>query len=151
MDRLDHSGGHGVSGVPVAGADPAATVQLPMPAALVAHEFVDHAGGDAGVLQPGREGVPEVVRATQVQVVELGALDGGLVHATDAVSRQHRSAAGGHVVAAAGAGEHQCLGVSAGRELAADRLNYQGSERDLADAGVALGCGLKPLPNRPAW
>jgi hypothetical protein len=39
-------------------------------AASVAHEFVDHPRGDAGVLQPGREGVPQVMWAAQLQVVQ---------------------------------------------------------------------------------
>jgi hypothetical protein len=59
-----------ISGVvPVAEADRAALVAAAV-AAGVAHEFVDHPGGDAGVLQPGREGVPKVVRSVQVEVVE---------------------------------------------------------------------------------
>jgi hypothetical protein len=33
----------------------------------MAHHLVNDPGGDAGVLQPGREGVAEVVRAVQVQ------------------------------------------------------------------------------------
>jgi hypothetical protein len=60
VDRFNHTGGHGVGGVPVAGTDPAAAVQLAAAAALVAYQLVNHAGRDAGVLQPGREGVPEV-------------------------------------------------------------------------------------------
>src|SRR5215213_11564573 len=100
MYRLDHSDSHGVGGVPVAGADPAAAVQFTVPATLVAHEFVDHPGRDAGVLQPGREGVPEVVGATELEVFEVGALDRGLVHATDAVSGEHGPGPGGHMVAA---------------------------------------------------
>jgi hypothetical protein len=93
--------------VPIAGAGPAATVQFAVPAALVTHEFVDDPGRDAGVLQPGREGVPEVVGTAELEVVEVGALDGGLVHATDAVSGQHGPGPGGHMVAATRASEHQ--------------------------------------------
>jgi len=33
----------------------------------VAHQLVDHPGRDAGVLQPGRERVPEVMQATHLQ------------------------------------------------------------------------------------
>jgi hypothetical protein len=77
LDRVDHPGGHVGGGVPVAGADPAAAVQLAAAAALVAHQLVNHAGGDAGVLQPGREGVAEVMGPAQVQVVEVGATDSG--------------------------------------------------------------------------
>jgi hypothetical protein len=47
------------------------------------------------------------------------------------------------MVAAAGTGEHQHIRVGAGRELPADRLDHPEGERDLADAGVALGAGLE--------
>jgi hypothetical protein len=33
---------------------------------LVPHHLIDHPGRDAGVLQPGREGVSEVVGAVQI-------------------------------------------------------------------------------------
>jgi hypothetical protein len=36
----------------------------------VAHQLIDHPGGDAGILQPGREGVAQVVRPMQVQAVQ---------------------------------------------------------------------------------
>ena len=55
VERLDDSGGHLRGGVPVAGADAAATLQLPVAAALVTHQLIDHPGGDALVLQPGRK------------------------------------------------------------------------------------------------
>src|SRR5215216_6695667 len=67
-DRGGHTSLHLRGGVPVTQADRAA-----LPAAVAAgmtHEFVDHPGGDAGVLQPGREGMPQVVRAAQLEVVE---------------------------------------------------------------------------------
>jgi hypothetical protein len=35
-------------------------------AAGVAHQLVDHPGGDAGIFQPGREGVAQVMGAVQV-------------------------------------------------------------------------------------
>jgi hypothetical protein len=41
---------------------------------LVAHQLVDHPGGDAGVLQPGREGVAEVVGAVEVYCLQDGML-----------------------------------------------------------------------------
>jgi hypothetical protein len=37
---------------------------------VVAHQFVDHPAGDARVLQPGSEGMAQVVWAVQVEVVE---------------------------------------------------------------------------------
>jgi hypothetical protein len=48
VDRFNHTGGHGVGGVPVAGTDPAAAVQLAAAAALVAYQLVNHTGRDAG-------------------------------------------------------------------------------------------------------
>jgi hypothetical protein len=60
----------------VASTDSAATVQLSAVAALVAHQLVDHPGGDAGVLQPGGECVAQVVWAVQLQLVEpVGRVD----------------------------------------------------------------------------
>jgi hypothetical protein len=50
VDRLDDPGGHLRGGVPVAGADAAATLQLPAAAALVPHQLIDHPGRDAFVL-----------------------------------------------------------------------------------------------------
>jgi hypothetical protein len=45
------------------------------PAGLMAHQLVDDPSGDAGIFQPGREGVAEVVGA--VQVDRLPAAGGG--------------------------------------------------------------------------
>jgi hypothetical protein len=56
--------------VPVVGADRAAPLLAGPAGGLVAHHLVDHPGGDAGVLEPGGEGVAEVVRAVQVHGVE---------------------------------------------------------------------------------
>jgi hypothetical protein len=61
LDRIDYPDRHLWSGVPVAGADPAAAVQLPVAASLMPHQLIDHPRGDATILQPGREGVPQVV------------------------------------------------------------------------------------------
>jgi hypothetical protein len=38
----------------------------------VAHQLIDHPDRDAGILQPGREGVPQVVWPMQVQAVQAG-------------------------------------------------------------------------------
>ena len=73
-----------------------------------------------------------------------------MVGASEVVARQHRPGAPGHH-APAGAGEDQVLGVGAGRELAADGRDDLGGERDLTDAGVALGSWLEAAPKRPAW
>jgi ribosomal protein S5 len=37
---------------------------------LMAHHLIDHPGRDAGILQPGREGVAEVVGAVQIHAVQ---------------------------------------------------------------------------------
>jgi hypothetical protein len=55
VERLDHPGGHPWGGVPIAGADAAATLQLPTATALVAHQLIDHPRRDSLVLQPGRK------------------------------------------------------------------------------------------------
>jgi hypothetical protein len=39
-------------------------------AAGVAHQLVNHPGGDTGVLQPGRVGVPQVVGAVQLDRIQ---------------------------------------------------------------------------------
>src|SRR5215217_8931063 len=111
----------------------------------VAHQLVDHPGGDAGVLQPGREGVAQVVRAVQVQVAEVlaGGGDRGLVDAAQVVGGQRGSGAAGDAVAAARAREHQLVGPGAGGELAADGLADLLAHRHHADAGRALGLGLE--------
>jgi hypothetical protein len=71
-------------------------------AGLVAHRLVDDPGRDAGVLQPGREGVPQVMRAPQVQVAQVGPgrVHGGLVDPPQVVGPSRRRNAyrgrGGH-------------------------------------------------------
>jgi hypothetical protein len=40
----------------------------------VAHQLIDHPGRDAVVLQPGREGVPQIVPAAQVKADQLPCL-----------------------------------------------------------------------------
>jgi hypothetical protein len=71
LDGLDDACGHPRGGVPVVDAHGAASV-LAAAAGLVSHQLVDHAGGDAGVLQPGREGVAEVLGAVQVDCIQQG-------------------------------------------------------------------------------
>jgi hypothetical protein len=68
-----------------------------------------------------------------------------VVGAAEVVPRQHcagallDSWAAALAWAAAGAGEQQGGRIAAGREPAADRLHHLGGQRDLADAGIALG------------
>ena len=64
------SGGHLRGGVPIVSAHGAAVLLAAAAAGLVAHQLVNHPGGDAGVLQPGRVGVAEVVRAVQVDRIQ---------------------------------------------------------------------------------
>jgi hypothetical protein len=68
---------HLVSGVAVAEADPAG-FPFAAGAAAVAHQLVDDSSSDVAVFQPGREGVAQVVRPAQVQVVQLGSRSGRL-------------------------------------------------------------------------
>ena len=60
--RAAMSGG----GVAVVGAHGTAALLAAAAAGLVAHQLVDDSGGDAGVLEPGGEGVAEVMGAVQV-------------------------------------------------------------------------------------
>jgi hypothetical protein len=72
-DYRDHPRLHRLGHVPVAGTDHAALALAPA-AGLVAHQLIDHPGRDAGVLQPGREGVPGLVGAVQVDRLKQGML-----------------------------------------------------------------------------
>ena len=96
-------------------------------------ERLEHAGGGRPQLAGG--------------VGQLG--QGGLVGAVEVVARQHGPGAlwhpgpAGAAGAAAGAGEDQGRWVAAGWQLAADGLDHQRGQGDLADAGVALGPGLE--------
>jgi hypothetical protein len=56
LDGIDDPGGHLRGGVPVVSADRAPAKVAATAAGLVAHQVVNHPGGDAGVLQPGRVG-----------------------------------------------------------------------------------------------
>jgi hypothetical protein len=42
------------------------------PGGPVTHQVIDHPHWDAGVLQPGREGVPQVIGPMQVQAIQAG-------------------------------------------------------------------------------
>jgi hypothetical protein len=75
LDGLNGPGSHFRGGMPVVGADRAPAEVAAAAAGLVAHQLVDHPGRDAGVLQPGRVGVPEVVRAVQLDRIQQGITD----------------------------------------------------------------------------
>jgi hypothetical protein len=61
LDRGGHADGHLRGGVAIARTDATPALQLPVAAPLVAHQLVDHPSGNAGVFQPGREGVAQIV------------------------------------------------------------------------------------------
>ena len=77
LDRGDHAGGHLWGGVAVVGADGAGLMPSRPSAGLMAHQLVDDPSGDAGVFQPGRKGVAEVVGAVQVDRLQQGMLGAG--------------------------------------------------------------------------
>jgi hypothetical protein len=58
--------------VPVVGAHGAAPLLAGATGGFVAHQLIDDAGRDAGVFQPGRVGVAEVVGAVQVDRIQQG-------------------------------------------------------------------------------
>ena len=66
LDRRGDTGGHLGGGVPVVGAHGAAVLLAGAAGGLVPHHLIDDPRGDAGVLQPGREGVAKVVGAAQI-------------------------------------------------------------------------------------
>jgi hypothetical protein len=193
----------------------------------MAHHLIDDSGRDAGVLEPGREGVAKVVGTVEIDAVQervggsrqrhplrlvvlagvgnqvgrlkfgqgshdgacsnrpatrserVGELVGGLraasperledpgggrpqlagrirqfgqrrlVGAVEVVARQHGAGALWDAAvaraawAATRAGEHQVRRVAPGRQLAADGLDHQGGQGELADTGVALGPGFE--------
>jgi GNAT superfamily N-acetyltransferase len=109
--------------VAVARADRAALLE-PWPACLVAHQLIDDPRRDAGVFQPGREGVPQVVRATKVQAVEVELGKCLLVDAPVVAGRHLRAHALRDSVAATRAAEHQSV-CRAADQAPADRLGHQ--------------------------
>jgi len=76
LDRGHDPGGHLRGGMPVVSPDGAGLMPSGPSAGLVAHQLVDHPGRDAGVLQPGREGMAKVVGAMQVDRLQQGMLGG---------------------------------------------------------------------------
>jgi hypothetical protein len=63
LNSVDGPGRHLRGGVPVVGAHGAAALLAAAAGRFMAHQLVDDPGRDAGVLQPGGEGVAEVVGA----------------------------------------------------------------------------------------
>jgi hypothetical protein len=59
--------------VPIAGTDATSAIELAATAPLVAHQLVDYPGWNAGVLEPGREGVAKVVRAVRIDLNKVTA------------------------------------------------------------------------------
>jgi len=145
IDGGDDPDGHLRRGVPVAGADATAAVNLGMAAAFVPHHLVDHASWNAGVLKPGGKRVAKVMGAMWIELAQVIACsgDGVLVDAAEVVPGQHGPCADRDPIATAGAGEDQRVGVAVGWELPPDGLDKEGTQGELADAGVALGAWLE--------
>ena len=72
LDGVNGPGGHLRGGVPVVGAHGAASLLAAATGRFVAHQLINDPGRDAGVLQPGRVGVAEVVGAVQVDRIQEG-------------------------------------------------------------------------------
>jgi hypothetical protein len=66
LNGLNDPAGHLRGGMPVVRTDRAPAQVAAAAAGLVAHQLVNHPGGDAAVLQPGRIGVAKIVRAVQL-------------------------------------------------------------------------------------
>jgi hypothetical protein len=66
LDHCGDAGGHLGGGVPVVGAHGAAALLAGAAGGLMPHQLIDDPGGDAGVLQPGREGVSKVMGAVEI-------------------------------------------------------------------------------------
>ena len=66
LDRYGDTAGHLRRGVPVVGTHGTAPLLADAAGGLVPHHLIDDPGGDAGVLQPGREGMAKVVGAVQI-------------------------------------------------------------------------------------
>src|SRR6266508_1240819 len=103
LDGGDCPGGHLRGGVPVVDADATAAVLLAALAAAVAHQLIDDPGWDAGVLEPGGEGVAEVVRAVQVDRIEQRMAGGrqrrpGALHPILAGAVDRRQASGAQLL-----------------------------------------------------
>ena len=71
LNGVNGPGGHFGGRVPVVGAHGAAALAAAT-GGFVAHQLVDDSGRDAGVLQPGRVGVAEVVGAVQLDRIQQG-------------------------------------------------------------------------------
>jgi hypothetical protein len=117
----------------------------------MAHQLVDHSSWNAGVFQPGREGVAQIVGTVRIDrnKVVACASDSALVDAAEVVPGQHCARADGDTVAASRAGEDKEVRVAVGRELPTDGLDHHWSEGSSRMPASLLGQGLKPLPNRP--
>jgi hypothetical protein len=66
LDGCGDADGHLRRGVAIARTDATPALELAAAAPLVAHQLIDHPSGNAGVLQPGREGMAQVVGTVRV-------------------------------------------------------------------------------------
>ncbi len=90
-------------GVPVDRAHRARAIRRPRrpPGRGMAHQLINHPCGNAVVLQPGREGVAQVVRAAQVQADQV-AVPGGLPDRPQVAVAEHVAGRLGEPAASAG-------------------------------------------------
>jgi hypothetical protein len=116
---------------------PHRAVTLAASTALVAHQLVDHSRGDAGVLQPGREGMAQVVRPSKVEVGEGGSRNRRLVDPAVVPGRQLGPDASLDVVASTRPAEDQPVWWAADQPTP-DCLYNRFGERHNADARIAL-------------
>jgi hypothetical protein len=116
---------------------PHRAVTLAASTALVAHQLVDHSRGDAGVLQPGREGMAQVVRPSKVEVGEGGSRNRRLVDPAVVPGRQLGPHASLDVVASTRPAEDQPVGWAVDQPTAHGFHDRFGEGHD-ADARVAF-------------
>jgi hypothetical protein len=120
---------------------PHRAVTLAASTALVAHQLVDHSRGDVGVLQPGREGMAQVVRPSKVEVGEGGSRNRRLVDPAVVPGRQLGPDASLDVVASTRPAEDQPVWRTADQPPD-DRFHDRLGEGHDADARVAFGAVL---------
>ena len=107
----------------------------------LAHQLINSSNRDAGILQPGREGVPQVVRPMQVQAVQAGPARRQPIGAPVGAERQRRAIVPPTPVTASRPAEDQPIGWAAlqRRRAASTTRPAMGTGRMLVSL---LGLGL---------
>ena len=123
VQRRGHPGHHRRGRLPIDTAHRAAAGVAVAAATGVAHQLINDPRGDGGILQPRREGMPQVMRAPQVEMGEVGPPGPG------------RTRSSGRPPPASW------------RAIASRTRSHIGTTRTLARL---FGSALKPRPNRPA-